>query len=164
MDVFRVGSAWWLFNTYHAVLYYNRPDTYNHTCIFIFIFIFLLTLRKAGDHKGHLGNVFLGEYMFIYLCDCSQLYTPSCTLRSASDTISLQIPRSRLSIVGSRAFSFFGPSTWNDLSLPLRQKPSLNQTSRHFISQNYRPAMFSIFVLLFSSVSSFCLLPVLSWV
>ena len=60
-----------------------------------------------------------------YLCDCLQLYTPSRTLRSASDTLSLQIPRTRLSTVGSRAFSVFGPSTWNDLPLPLRQKPSL---------------------------------------
>ena len=61
-----------------------------------------------------------------YLCDCLQLYTPSCTLRSASDTLSLQIPRTRLSTVGSRAFSLCGPSTWNDLPLPLRQKPSLD--------------------------------------
>ena len=57
-----------------------------------------------------------------YLCDCLQLYTPSRPLRSASDTLSLQIPRTRLSTVGSRAFSVFGPSTGNDLPLPLRQK------------------------------------------
>ena len=61
-----------------------------------------------------------------YLCDCLQLYTPSRTPRSASDTLSLQIPRTRHSTVGSRAFSVFGPSTWNDLPLPLRQKPSLD--------------------------------------
>ena len=61
-----------------------------------------------------------------YLCDCLQLYTPSRTLRSASDTLSLQIPRTRLSTVGSRAFSVFRPSAWNDLRLPLRQKPSLD--------------------------------------
>ena len=52
-----------------------------------------------------------------YLCDCLQLYTPSRSLRSASDTLSFQIPRTRLSTVGSRAFSVFGPSTWNDLPL-----------------------------------------------
>ena len=61
-----------------------------------------------------------------YLCDCLQLYTPSRTLRSASDTLNLQIPCTRLSTVGSRAFSVFGPSTWNDLPLHLRQKPSLD--------------------------------------
>ena len=57
-----------------------------------------------------------------YLCDCLQLYTRFPTLRSASDTLSLQIPRTRLSTVGFRAFSVFGQSTWNDLPLPLRQK------------------------------------------
>ena len=60
------------------------------------------------------------------LCDCLHLYTPSRTLRSASDILSLQIPRTRLCTVDSRAFSVFGPSTWNDLPLPLRQKPSLD--------------------------------------
>ena len=39
-------------------------------------------------------------------------HPPSRTLRSASDTLSLQIPRCRLSIVGSRFV--FGPSTSND--------------------------------------------------
>ena len=60
------------------------------------------------------------------LWDCFQLYTPSRTLRSASDTLSLQIPRTRLSTVGSRTVSVFGPSTWNGISLPLRRKPSLD--------------------------------------
>ena len=45
---------------------------------------------------------------------------------SASDTLSPQIPRTRLSTVGSCAFSVFGPFTWNDLPLPLWQKPSLD--------------------------------------
>ena len=54
-----------------------------------------------------------------YLCDLPQLYTPFHTLRSASDTLILQIPRTRLSTVGSCTFSGFGPSPWNDLPLPL---------------------------------------------
>ena len=45
------------------------------------------------------------------------------TLRSASGSLSLQISRTRLSTFGSRAFSIFGPSTWNVLPLPLRNKP-----------------------------------------
>ena len=61
-----------------------------------------------------------------YLCDRFELYTPSRTLRSASDTLSFQILRTRLSTASSRAFSVFGPSTWNDIPLPLRQKPSLD--------------------------------------
>ena len=49
------------------------------------------------------------------LCDCLQLYTPSRTLRSTSDSLSFQIPRTRLSIFGSSAFSVSVSSTWNDL-------------------------------------------------
>ena len=108
-------------------------------------------------------NISWGTALF-YLCDCLQLYTPSRTLRSASDTLSLQIPRTRLSTVGSRAFSVFGPSTWNDLALPLRQKPSLDSfrcNSKHFFSPNYRPAMFSL-PCCCRHPSQVCLLPVLS--
>ena len=54
-----------------------------------------------------------------YLIDCLQLYMPSHTLHSASDTLSLQIPCTRLATVGSRAFFVFSPSIWNNLSLPL---------------------------------------------
>ena len=61
-----------------------------------------------------------------YLCDCLKLCTPSHTLRSASDTLSLQIPHTRLLTLGSHAFSHFCPSTWNDLPLPLQKKPSLD--------------------------------------
>ena len=99
-----------------------------------------------------------------YLCDCLQLYTPSRTLRSASDTLSLQIPRTRLSTVGSSAFSVFGPSTWNDLALPLRQKPSLDSfkcNSKHFFSPNYGPVVFSV-PCCCRIPSQVCLLPVLS--
>ena len=41
-----------------------------------------------------------------------------------TDNLGLQILRTRLPTVGS--FSVFGPSTWNDLPLPLRQKTSLD--------------------------------------
>ena len=61
-----------------------------------------------------------------YLCDFLQLYTPSRILRSASDSLSLQIPRTRLSTVGSRTCSVFSSSTWNDLPLLLQQNPSLD--------------------------------------
>ena len=74
-----------------------------------------------------------------FFCGCLQLYTPSSTLRSASDTLSLQIPRTGLFSVGSRAFSVFGPSPWNDLPLPLRQKPSLDSFEsklKAFLSPN----------------------------
>ena len=50
-----------------------------------------------------------------WLCSCS------CFLGS-----SLQIPHSRLSAVGSSAFSVFGPSTSNELPLRVWQKPFLD--------------------------------------
>ena len=66
-------------------------------------------LRKGmGQHKYVLPSD---------VCDRLQLYTPSRTLRSASDTLGLQIARTRHSTVGSRDFSVFGPSAWNDLPL-----------------------------------------------
>ena len=70
------------------------------------------------------------------------IYTPSRTLRSASDTLSLQIPRTRLSTVGFRTFSVFGPSNmdWSSSSsstetlsglLQIRpQNISLSKTNR----------------------------------
>ena len=44
-------------------------------------------------------------------------------------------------------FSVFGPSSWNDLPLPLNRNPlltPLNQTSRHFSSQNCRPILWHL--------------------
>ena len=76
-----------------------------------------------------------------YLCDCLQLYTPSCALHSASDTLSLQIPHTRLSPIGSRAFSVFSPSVWNDLPLPLWQKLSLDS-----FKCNLKPFLFPCFL------------------
>ena len=46
--------------------------------------------------------------------------------RYTCTSLSLQVPRARLSTFASCAFSVFGPSTWNDLPLPLRQKHSLD--------------------------------------
>jgi hypothetical protein len=62
----------------------------------------------------------------IYLSNSLHLYTPTRSLRSASDPLCLHIPRSKLSTFGPRAFSVYGPSIWNTLPLSLRQKPSLS--------------------------------------
>ena len=61
-----------------------------------------------------------------HLCDCLQLYTPSRTLCSSSDTLSLHILHIRLFTVGSHVSSTFSFSVWNDLPLPVRQKPPLD--------------------------------------
>ena len=57
-------------------------------------------------------------------------FTPSRTLRSASDTLSLQIPRTRRSTVGFRAFSVFGPANVLYDRSPIRLLS--NQPSIHF--------------------------------
>ena len=59
-----------------------------------------------------------------YLSNVLHIYTPSRSLRSASDPLCLRIPRTKLATVGPRAFSVSGPSSWNKLPLSLRQKPS----------------------------------------
>ena len=104
------------------------------------------------------------SYLRDCLCDCLQLYKPSCTLCSASDTLCLQIPYTtyRLSTVGSCAFSVFGPSTWNDLPLPLQQKPSLDSFKpnlKTFLFQKQQTChAFSSMPLSFSTSSLCCLL------
>ena len=59
-----------------------------------------------------------------YLRSCMELYTQSRPLRSASDALTLRIPRVRLVSAGERSFSYAGPSAWNHLPLQLRQSPS----------------------------------------
>jgi hypothetical protein len=61
-----------------------------------------------------------------YICDHINVYTPARTLRSASDTLSLRVPRFKLSTVGQRSFAVSGPSAWNKLPLSLRQTPTLS--------------------------------------
>ena len=110
-----------------------------------------------------------GRNLFVYLISLTvfQLYAPSRTLWSASDTRSLQIPCIRLSSVGFCNFSGFDSSPAEILS---RLLLIFVQTSGHFSSQNYGPGIFSIPVSMLlssatsSSVSSVCLLPVLSCV
>ena len=73
----------------------------------------------------------------------------------------IQPPPTRLSTVGSRALSVYGPSTWDDLHLPLRQKPFLDSFRSHFKGLHFQqkiclPCFRS--ELLSSSASSPCLL------
>ena len=61
-----------------------------------------------------------------YLSDNINLYQPVRTLRSASDPLTLQIPKVRLSTVGQRSFSVAGPTSWNKLPLSLRSSSTLS--------------------------------------
>ena len=54
-----------------------------------------------------------------YLSDLLELCTPSRTLRSSADTRIFCIPNRRKSFQGQRAFSFIGPSIWNNLPFPV---------------------------------------------
>ena len=74
--------------------------------------------------------------------DYLQLYTPSHSLCSASDTLSLQIPHTRPFTVSSCTFSDFSPYTWNDLALPLQKKCSLDSIKSNlktFVFRNNKP-------------------------
>ena len=61
-----------------------------------------------------------------YLSSLIEIYQPSRTLRSASDPLTLRIPRVRLSTTGTRAFSVSGPFFWNKLPLSVRQQPTFS--------------------------------------
>ena len=54
-----------------------------------------------------------------YLCENLSIYVPARPLRSASDPLSLQIPRYKLPAVGRRSFAVSGPMSWNKLPLSL---------------------------------------------
>ena len=95
-----------------ARLILKKRKTYHIIPLFQFLHWFPIQQRIQYKINTLCYNCITGTAPS-YLCDCLQLYTPSLTLRSASDTLSLQIPRTRLSTVGSRAFSVLGPSTWN---------------------------------------------------
>jgi len=76
----------------------------------------------------------------LYLCECLKVYTPTRTLRSSSDTSILQIPRSRLASVSSRAFSVNGPHLWNSLPQSLRQSPS-NSSFKSALKSYFFPSI-----------------------
>ena len=71
----------------------------------------------------NVSHMHLPRFVFVTVC---QLSAPSRILRSVSDTLSLQIPGTGHSTVGSRAYAVFGPCTRNGLQLSLRSKPILN--------------------------------------
>ena len=50
-----------------------------------------------------------------YLSELLHVYTPSCTLRSSSDTHMLEIQQYKHKTHGFRTFSCFGPHIWNSL-------------------------------------------------
>jgi exonuclease III len=62
----------------------------------------------------------------VYLTNRLNIYTPSRTLRSASDPLILRTPRTKLKSFGPRAFSVSGPLSWNKLPLSVRQQSTFS--------------------------------------
>ncbi len=59
-----------------------------------------------------------------YLSQLLHVYTPSRALRSSS-SISLVVPRIRLTTMGARSFSYTAPRLWNSLPLNIRNSDCL---------------------------------------
>ena len=60
------------------------------------------------------------------LSELLNVYTPSRTLRSSSDTRMLKIQQYKRKTYGFRTFSFFGPHIWNSLPQDLRHCSTLS--------------------------------------
>ena len=126
------------------------------------LFQFLLWLPTPQRVQYKINTLCYKCITFIALssvCDCLQLYTLSRTLLSAFNTLNLQITHTRLTTVGSRAFSVFGPSLWNDLLLPVRKKHSLDgfkSNLKTFLFPKQKTCHVLRSALLSSSASSLC--------
>ena len=60
------------------------------------------------------------------LSDLLELYIPSCVLRCSGDTRIFRIPNRNKRFQGQRAFSFVGPSIWNNLPFSVRHAQTLS--------------------------------------
>ena len=76
-----------------------------------------------------------------YLSDLLELYTPLRTLRSSADTRIFRILNGRKRFQGKRAFSFIGPSIWNNPPFSVRHAQTFsafkNQLKTHLFSFSY---------------------------
>ena len=87
-----------------------------------------------------------------YLSELLHLYSPSRSLRSASDTLIFRVPRVCRRTLGERSFQYIGPVIWNSLSFSVRHAMSLSslksKLKTHLFSSAY---WFFTFFLLFPS-------------
>ena len=78
-----------------------------------------------------------------YLSELLHVYTPSRTLRPSSDTHMLKIQQYKRKSHGFRAFSCFGPHSWNSLTQDLRHFSTLSsfkaKLKTFLFSQYFRP-------------------------
>ena len=78
-----------------------------------------------------------------YLSELLNVYTPSRTLRSSSDTRMLEIQQYKRKTHGFRAFSCVGPHIWNSLPQDLRHCSTLSSSKAklktYLFSQYFHP-------------------------
>ena len=76
-----------------------------------------------------------------YIRDLLSFHTPSRTLRSSSDTLLLQLPRTKLKTYGDKSFSVLVPAEWNKLPISIRSSLSLfsfkSMLKTHFFKLHY---------------------------
>ena len=101
------------------------------------------------------SNTVIAVHMIIFtLFNHAQsiLYSPSRSLRSASDTRIFRVPRVCRRTLGERSFQYIGPVIWNSLPFSVRHATSLSsfksKLKTHLFSSAY---WFITFFLLFPS-------------
>ena len=76
-----------------------------------------------------------------YLSELLHLYSPSRSLRSASDTRIFRVPRVCTRTLGERSFQYIGPVIWNSLSFSVRHATALSsfksKLKTHLFSSAY---------------------------
>ena len=76
-----------------------------------------------------------------YLSELLHLYSPCCSLCSASDTQIFRVPRVCRRTLGERSFQYIGPVNWNSLSFSVRHATSLSsfksKLKTHLFSSAY---------------------------
>ena len=75
-----------------------------------------------------------------WLSDLVQLYTPSRSLRSSSDTRLFRIPTRKKKFQGQRAFSHICTVTWNQLPFSVRHSSTAAQFKRNLQTHLFRKA------------------------
>ena len=76
-----------------------------------------------------------------YLSELLRLYSPSRSLRSASDTWIFCVPRVCRRTLGERSFQYIGPVIWNSLSFSVKHATTLSslksKLKTHLFSSAY---------------------------
>ena len=113
-----------------ARLIFKTP--HNHPCTPLFKDLHWLPISERINYKvaSMCYNSLTGSAP-TYLTDLLHIYTPSRSLRSASDTRKLKLQLYKRKSHGYRSFSCFGPQLWNSLPYHVRHSPSADTFKRN---------------------------------